>query len=431
MGTTWGGSRRMDVLAAVLAIAGLAGLLRAEGQDRNADTALRKKALELNEITGSGPMRGKLQELIDDADGTKKLLAVAGKMVKEKPQPFNRNASFLLALAAENFKEVEISASFYRLNALQSLRLFSERSLAQAYLGLIQMYADNKKFIESEKVCREFLSIEGEEDDAIERFRPLVMRRLVLAIARQGSHDKALKLVDELVKADPRNWLHRALKAQVLRAADKLEEAAKIYLDVIERVKKDDRAPKAELDEYVDEYRYTLSSIYSELNQIDKAAEQLKALLAREPNNPTYNNDLGYIWADRGLNLAEAEKLIRKAIDEDRKQRHKANPAIRPEEDRDNSAYLDSLGWVLFKQGKAKEAKPYLLQAIKDQEGQSIEIYDHLADIHLALGEKTEAIAAWKKGLENVTRSSKRDQKRKAEVEKKLKANEKQEKEDD
>ncbi len=172
---------------------------------------------------------------------------------------------------------------------------------------------------------------------------------------------------------------------------------------------------------YIDQYRYALSGIYSELEQIDKAGEQLKALLARKPNNPTYNNDLGYIWADRGMNLAEAEKLIRKAIEADRKERRKANPPLRAEEDHDNAAYLDSLGWVLFKQGKAKEAKPYLLQAVKDKESQNIEIYDHLADVHFALGEKTEAIAAWKKGLEIVSPSSKRDLKRKVEVEKKLK----------
>ncbi len=245
MGKTWGGSRRLGVLATLLVIAGLTGCLRADGQaDEKTDTALRKKALELNEITGNGPMRGKLQELIDDAEGTKKMIFVAAKMVKEKPQPFNRNAAFLLALAAENFKEVEISATFYRLNAYHALRLVSERSLAQAYLGLIQLYDDNKKFAESEKVCREFLVIEGEEDDAIARLRPLVMRQLVLAIARQGAYDKALKIVEELVKADPRNWLHRALKAQVLRAADKLEESAKVYVDVIERARKTTALPR-------------------------------------------------------------------------------------------------------------------------------------------------------------------------------------------
>ena len=90
---------------------------------------------------------------------------------------------------------------------------------------------------------------------------------------------------------------------------------------------------------------------------MDKAADQLKALLVREPDNPTYNNDLGYIWADHDMNLAESEKLIRKAIDDDRRTRRKANPDLKPELDKDNAAYLDSLGWVLFKQKKYKEAR--------------------------------------------------------------------------
>jgi tetratricopeptide (TPR) repeat protein len=396
--------------------------MAAEETTRADEADLRKKALELNDITGSNPMRGKLVELMEDTPGTKKLLAVAFKMSKKKPQPFNRNATFLLALAAENVKQIEVSAAFYRINALQSIKLMSERGVAQAYLGLIQMYQANKKFAESEKACREILSIEGEEDGDLEDIKPTVMRQLVLAIARQGNHDRALKITDELIKADPRNWLHLALKAQVLSTTDKLEDAAKVYLDVIERVKKEKRLPEKARLEYIDDYRYVLSGLYTELKQIDKAAEQLKALLAREPNNPTYNNDLGYIWADHGMHLAEAEKLIRKAIEEDRKLR-KANPGLRGESDKDSAAYLDSLGWVLFKQGKAKEAKPYLLEAVKDRDEQSIEIWDHLGDVHMQLGEKTQAIAAWKKGLEAAT-SRKRDQKRKEEVQKKLKKHE-------
>jgi tetratricopeptide (TPR) repeat protein len=294
----------------------------------------------------------------------------------------------------------------------------SERGLAQAYLGLIQMYQANRKFAESEKACLELLRIEGEEEGDLEEIRPTVMQQLVLAIARQGNTDRALKITDELLKANPRNWLHLALKAQVLRVAGRLEDSAKMYLDVIEKVKKDKRVPDKAKEEYIDDYRYLLSGVYTDLHQIDKASEQLKALLAREPNNPTYNNDLGYIWADHGQNLVEAEKLIRKAIDEDRKLR-KSSPPSRPELDRDSSAYLDSLAWVLFKQGKAKEAKPYLLEAVKDKEGQSPEIFDHLGDVHLQLGEKDEALAAWKKAVESAT-ASKRDQKRKAEIEKKL-----------
>ena len=50
-----------------------------------------------------------------------------------------------------------------------------------------------------------------------------------------------------------------------------------------------------------------------------------------------------------------------------------------------------------------------------------LEILDHLGDVHIALGERSAAVAVWKKGLDLAT-ESKRDQQRKAEVEKKVKA---------
>jgi tetratricopeptide (TPR) repeat protein len=164
--------------------------------------------------------------------------------------------------------------------------------------------------------------------------------------------------------------------------------------------------------------------VYIDLNQVDKAAAELEALLKKEPDNATYNNDLGYIWADHGMKLADSEKLIRKALEADRKQRQKEkdDPDLLPTEDKDNPAYLDSLGWVLFKQKKYKEAKEPLLKAVVEEDGKHAEIYDHLAEVHLALGEKAEAVAVWKKALK-FPAAGKRDQDRRAEIEKKLKAN--------
>src|SRR6185437_13381331 len=95
-------------------------------------------------------------------------------------------------------------------------------------------------------------------------------------------------------------------------------------------------------DELSNSIRYRLSGLYVDINEIGKAAEQLKALLAQKPDDPTYNNDLGYIWADHDMNLAESEKLIRKAIAEERKLREKIKDKLKPEDDKDNPAYLDS-----------------------------------------------------------------------------------------
>jgi len=64
-----------------------------------------------------------------------------------------------------------------------------------------------------------------------------------------------------------------------------------------------------------------------------------------------------------------------------------------------------------------------LLEAVKDEEGKHVEIYDHLGDVYMALGQKAEAVAAWKKGVE-AAGPGKTEQQRKQEVERKLKANE-------
>jgi predicted negative regulator of RcsB-dependent stress response len=102
----------------------------------------------------------------------------------------------------------------------------------------------------------------------------------------------------------------------------------------------------------------------------------------------------------------------------------KVNPDLKPAEYKDNPSYLDSLAWVLFKKKQFAEAKKHMLEAVKgEEEGQNLEILDHLGDIQMALGEKDAAVKSWKKGLEFAS-TSKRDKERKVEVEKKLKANE-------
>jgi tetratricopeptide (TPR) repeat protein len=386
---------------------------------RAADDDLRKRALALNTVTGENPLKGQALILLDDPAGTKKLIAVAAKMAKEKPQPFGPNAALILAIVADKLKEAEAAETFYRLYADQSLKMLSGSGLSTAYTGLIRVLYRGKKYAEVEKLCREFLEIEG--DESITNNKADVLERMIWAMAKQGETDKAVDICDRLLKRQPDNWLTMELKAQVLREAGKLDESLKVYEEVGERIKKDERLNKDQQEDFLGDVRYALSGLYVEMNQIDKAAEQLKALLAREPDNATYNNDLGYIWADHDMNLAESEKLIRKALEDDRRLRRKVNPDLKEELDKDNAAYLDSLGWVLFKQKKYKEAKPLLLQAVQQEEGRHVEIYDHLGDVHMALGEKAQAVAAWKKAVE-VTDGSKREQQRKTAVEKKLKA---------
>lgn len=90
------------------------------------------------------------------------------------------------------------------------------------------------------------------------------------------------------------------------------------------------------------------------------------------------------MWAERGTNLTRARELIEKAV--------KLDPT--------NAAYLDSLGWVLFKQGHVKEALEPIRKAVELNEEADATLFDHLGDVYAALKQSEKAREAWRKSLE-------------------------------
>jgi len=419
--------------ALVVLLACLAGAGRAAADAKDEEQRLRDRALQLNEITGQDPILGEIVTLLNDKDGTRKLIKAAyqtaldGDKQKDKDPVFNINATLILARAAHGVKEYKISEYFYRQQAKQALKLGSGQKLVSAYLDLIDMLVQAKKFDEAEKVCKEIL----EARDSSKAMKRLALRQMAEVLTKMGKVDQALKLIERQIKltddrlgqdddAVEERIRLRFLKGRVLREAGKYEESARTWEDLLDLLAKDKELNEKGKEALADTIRYGLSGVYVDLKQIDKASKYLEALLNKDKDNPTYNNDLGFIWADNDMNLEQAEKLIRRALDEERKLRHKVAPDIKPEEDKDNAAYLDSLGWVLYKRKKYKEALPPLLEAIKQKEGQHVEIFDHLGDVYVALGENDKAIEAWKKGIK-CDPVTKRDEQRRAEVEKKIK----------
>jgi tetratricopeptide (TPR) repeat protein len=402
---------RFAAVAALL----LAGSARGPAAEEN---ALRKQVLQLNNITGKDAITGKILELVNDKPALKTLIAEAAEMAKGKDQPFNYNGAFILAKAAYATKDFEHSLAFYKICVDQAVKLRSGQKLVDVYDGLITLYNDHKKYDAAVKACQEFLDIRG--DKTVEQVKPFVMEQMILALAKQEKFDDALKLTDKLVEADEGGWYFLRLKAEVLREAGRLDESIAAFEDTIERLGKS-KLKDEERDRYVERCRYVLSGVYTDLGKIEKATGELERLLKAHPDSSTYNNDLGYIWADNNLKLDESEKLIRKALDLDKAERKKLKDQglLDGEDDKENAAYLDSLGWVLYKKKSFPEAKKYLLDAVKSDDGKHVEIFDHLAEVHKALGEKAEAVSVWKKALE-LENVSKRDEARKEEIKKKL-----------
>ncbi|MDC7225279.1 MAG: tetratricopeptide repeat protein [Spirochaetales bacterium] len=89
------------------------------------------------------------------------------------------------------------------------------------------------------------------------------------------------------------------------------------------------------------------SYIYYESGKVEKSIEYLYLALDLDPENPNALNSIGYILADRGIDVDMAVTYCQKAV--------KAKP--------ENPAYLDSLGWAFFKSGQNDEARHYLKRA--------------------------------------------------------------------
>jgi len=116
-----------------------------------------------------------------------------------------------------------------------------------------------------------------------------------------------------------------------------------------------------------------------------KAEELLRKAIAVAPaRSAEACNHLGYMWAELGIHLDEAEQLILRAL----------------EMDPDNGAFADSLGWVYFKQGRHQEALAELQRAASLLDTPDPVVLDHLGDAHEKLGQTSEAVRHWQKALE-------------------------------
>ena len=116
----------------------------------------------------------------------------------------------------------------------------------------------------------------------------------------------------------------------------------------------------------------------------DKAAELLRRAISLDPANAAEAcNYLGYMWAERNVHLDEAEEMIKQAL----------------ELDRDNGAYLDSLGWVKFRKARYDEALSLLLRAAQSMKRDDPVVFEHIGDTYARMNNVPQALEYWQKSI--------------------------------
>jgi tetratricopeptide (TPR) repeat protein len=318
--------------------------------------------------------------LKDDRGAVVSLLGAAAEDARAGTKRTHGVHYFLGQLAARH-GELEIAAHHFQ----HAVRNAPQATIGDAYGGLMTVLLTARKPAEIKRLCLDALR----DIDRLPLAPHYFNYYLSGALADLGDERGALAAADAAILAAAVSDMLtvRLQKVRVLNTLGRWDDAiafAKKLYDEFEG-----RADR-------DQIRYSLAGAYWGAKKYAEAEAELRAILESDPDNAAAANDLGFHLADLGRDLPEAERLVRHAIAADRRDRKKAGAA-----QMENAAYTDSLGWVLFRQGKLPEALAELERAAALHAG-AIDpvVWDHLGDVLFRSGEKARAKAAWEKAGE-------------------------------
>ena len=234
-----------------------------------------------------------------------------------------------------------------------------DKNAAYFYLG--QIAEDDRRIDEALSSYAQVLS--GEH------YLPAAMRRARL-LARQDKLEQAREILRgaQTEKADERIQLTIA-EAALLRDAKRAQDAFEFLENAL--------AKEPEQPELL----YETALLAERLGKLELMESRLRRLIELRPDSPQAYNALGYALADRNVRLPEARALIEKALQ------------LAPED----GFILDSMGWVLYRQGDLAGALSHLERSYAKREDP--EIAAHLGEVLWALGRREEARKALAEAL--------------------------------
>jgi tetratricopeptide (TPR) repeat protein len=191
------------------------------------------------------------------------------------------------------------------------------------------------------------------------------------SLFEQGIYNKLLDVMGQAQKALPNDFRFYLLQGLALTRMEKQEDAV---------------APLQKAYTLNPKDLNTLSTLALTLDGLHRFQESdhlYEDGLKLDPKSALLLNNYGYSLAERGLQLQRALEMSKQAV----------------AADSENSAYLDTYGWIFFRLEDYKNAALYLEKSIAAGKASSV-VHEHLGDAYLKLGRKEQALDMWKKALD-------------------------------
>ncbi len=220
-------------------------------------------------------------------------------------------------------------------------------------------------------------------DIALQILAPVAADDPVIAIVRlrraqltevTGHSEDALHQLAEIARDFPDQPGPYIAQGDILRAAHRYAEAAAAYDKAVTLVGKPSPQDWALF--------YDRGIALERSKEWDRAESDLLTALSLFPDQPYVLNYLGYSWAEQGRNLPRARQMIERAVEQ------------RP----NDGAIIDSLGWVMLRQGDTDGAVKALEHAVELMPEEA-DINGHLGDAYWAAGRREEALYQWRRAL--------------------------------
>jgi len=202
----------------------------------------------------------------------------------------------------------------------------------------------------------------------------LRLAELLLAPLKQS--ERAVSILTEGRRRYPDAPEFAYYLAIALRESKKAKEAVVMFEEAL------NEAQNAQADFLKPRFYVEYGAAAEEASLYDKAAELFHKAIAMDPANAAEPyNYLGYMWAEQNSHLDEAEDAIKRAL----------------QLDPDNGAYLDSMAWVQYRQGKYDQALENLKRAVENLPREDAVVFEHLGDVYSKLNRVSQALESWQK----------------------------------
>jgi len=261
---------------------------------------------------------------------------------------------------------------FFELTDTAGEALLNQRLMTQAYVLAAQI-SEKQGDLEAARSWLDRIENAGEIFS--------VQRQRASLLSKQGQLAEARTLLRNLPgsTADERR-LKLLAEVQLLKDSGENEQAYRLQSEAIALTPEDN------------DLVYDQAMLAEKTGRLDEMETLLRQVIARQPDYHHAYNALGYSFADRGVRLEEAKRLIQKALE------------FAPED----PFITDSLAWVEFRLGNKVEAARLLRFAFAKKPDS--EIAAHLGEVLWSQGNTSEAKAIWQEGLRlNPNNSTLRD----------------------